>query len=495
MNQGNSGEDHHVQVPSISQKRRLVVEPNYESPHKKEDGSSPPLADMHFRKQLKLNKSEEELPLAPHLEDFRKNPEKFMPRKEWFETSGENVAMDMRQVLFDSSSTAPSLPLPKLAYGEDRDSALHHCIRFGNYDAARKLIFCGAVVDVENLKGVSPLLLAAQCGQLSLVKLLRECGANESHASLNGATSVMQAAHFGHLPVVQYLVETNRDLLERSNHHQTTPFMRACQENHIGVVKYLYEAGADVNRKNIQGMTALMLASQRGNAEVCAFLAHRGAELNAMTEQKSTSLVLACKRQHLKTVEVLVQAGAELFVKDGRGRTAREICLHRHQHRRPALSTVETLQKLMALLDPNSQMDLMRLEARRERSRAWVRMRILLQQDRARIRGFEDRPFHKAIETLEGDRSRPRRTNAFLRTLGLPAPLLRHIAEFAPLPNHFDRRITLLVQRGSHDANAALMTCFDIIDELLEEWGTLQVFDQALVPPPEGHLSWVSFDD
>jgi ankyrin repeat protein len=447
----------------------------------------------HLSKQLRLDTERERepaLPLAPTLDAFRSDPNSYHPQFEWFRISNENAAVNMREVLF--ASTTPSLPLPEISFGEDRDSALHHCIRYGHYDAARKLILAGALVNVENLKGVTPLLLAAQNGKLGLVKMLQERGANESHASLNGSTAALQAAHFGHLHVVKYVVGFNKELLEQSNEHKTTPLMRASQENHLHVVKFLCEQGASVNRKNLQGMTALMLASQRGNAEICGYLTQQGAELNAMTEQASTSLVLACKRQHLQTVEVLVRAGAELFVKDGRGRTAREICLHRQTSRRRQSSTPDILQKLTALLEPAAQVDLMRLQARKERSFSWIRIWTLLQQDRARLRGVEDRPFHSAVDIAEKSHIYSPGTMAWFRTFTLPAPLVRHIAGFCPLPNRFDRLIALLIQRCSHDANAALLSCFDIIDEVIEEWGFLHAFDQALIPPPGNYPSWVS---
>jgi len=465
-----------------------------------------------FREELEEGKDGGRLPLAPRLEVFGKDPKSYRPRNEWFRlTNDEPITTTVRDALFHTTrnrtaamvstvtttatGTPTSLPLfPKVSFGDDRDSAVHYCIRSDYFDAARKLISEGPcrLIHVENLKGMTPIILAAQSGNLAMVQYLHELGANTSHVSVNGSTTALQAAHFGHLHVLKFILGINSGLLEQSNQHKTTPLMRASQENHLSVVKFLCELGAGVNGKNLQGMTALMLASQRGNAEVCRYLIQHGADVDAMTERSSTSLIFACKGEHLQTVQVLVCGGAELFIKDGRGRTPREICLHRISHPTQPTSNPETIQKIVSLLDPLVQVDLMRCQARSERSFSWIRLWTLLQEDRARLRGVEDRQFHDAVE-IAGERDLFSPTDmAWFRMLCLPAPLVRHIAEFCPLPNHFGRRLSLLFKRCSHDANSALVACFDIIDEVLEERGFLQALDQALIPPPAAYSSWVS---
>lgn len=457
-------------------------------------------ADPPFSKHVRMEDGNN-FPRAPSLQAFIKEPSAYRPRAEWLQVSTEGSTGHFRLMqMVSQDSSVTSLPLAKVPFGADRDSALHHCIRNGHYECAKRLIEEGAVVDVENIKGVTPLILASQSGRLDLVEKLESWGANESHVTLNGSTAALQAAHFGRLPVLRFLLKKNRQLLELANYHHTTCLMRASQEGHLDVVKFLCEMGALINRKNMQAMTALMLASQRGNAKVCEYLIQEGAELNSMTQQASTSLVLACKRQHIETVEVLVRAGAELYAKDSRGRTARDIVLHRHNNNRQRpeadtdnnYSTPEVVQKLTTLLDATVQVDLMRLQARKDRSWAWIRTWTLLQQDRARLRGAEGVPLHDAIEVVKQRQSFSLSTMAWIRTLALPAPLVRLIADFAPVPNILDRRVTLLISRCSADPNAALTSCFDLIDEVLEDGGFLKACDQALIPPPDNFPSWVS---
>jgi ankyrin repeat protein len=503
-------------------------------PRKRHIASSTP-PNKHLRVDAPLPLP---LPLAPSIEAFCKDNSsssqfRYQPRPEWFR-GDTDTDTDTDAVIF--------------GHRDHQDSALHFCIRHGYSTAALRLLFASKslpsplcfsssrfLVNAETSKGVTPLVLAAQKGMLVVVHELKGLGANLAHATANGATAVLQAAHFGHLQVVRYLVQdtatpvvsgssntvtitSHRRLLELANYHQTTPLMRASQEGHLPVVQYLVQSGALVNRKNRQSMTALMLASQRGHASVCQYLIqHGGADVDTRTTQAhSTSLVLACKRQHVDTVQVLVTAGCELYGTDARGRTARDICLQRHGSTTSSTTTTATTtatastggpnsntsitaaaaRKLLGLLDATVQMELMRRKSRRDRSYAWMRIYTLLQQDRARVRGAEDVPLtvigSDAMALVEQRRTLRPSSLAWIRTLALlPAPLVQAICEFAPLPSCWDRRIGLLTKRCLVDANAALESGLDLMDEVLEEGGFLQALDQALVPPPLNFHSWV----
>lgn len=106
--------------------------------------------------------------------------------------------------------------------------------------------------------------------------------------------------------------------------------MRASQEGHVEICKLLISYKVDVNKKNLEGMSALMLAAQRGHEDVLTLLIRHNAAIDDQTYQGSTALMLACKRGHVKCVEVLVAVGCEIYSQDLRGRTAHEIAQHRN---------------------------------------------------------------------------------------------------------------------------------------------------------------------
>jgi ankyrin repeat protein len=359
-------------------------------------------------------------------------------------------------LLADSTPPEPETTKPCF-FGKDWDTALNLCIRENATEAALALLERGAPVDVENAKGITPIILSAQKGNYTVVRELLLRGANPGTSSTNGTTALLQAAHFGHGSVVELLLlkgSLGLGLINHCNYNHTTPLMRASQEGHLKICRCLLSSGAQVNRQNRVQMTALMLAAQRGHAEICQLLIDYGAELDAMTaSQQSTSLLLACKRGNVEVVRVLVTAGCELWIRDSKGRTAREIA-RRREHK-----------ELADLLDETMQVDMMQRQGRRERSVEVVRLWNLLQQERAKIEIEENEmvSIHQINSILEG-RSLPFQltltsTRALLQTMTLPFPLVESIAQYLPLPHLWSKRMGMVSPVGGsfrHALAAAL---------------------------------------
>lgn len=453
------------------------------------------------------------LPAAPKLKDFLAPGGylKFRPRLEWYIS---NSAINEKPLVPSPLRTLPLtyaaapadglLPddaypeyniappqakLKPMVFGKDRDHALHVAIRENATEAAIVLLNYGAPLEVENAKCFTPLILAAQKGNVELVKELLERGASPAATTCTGISAVLQAAHFGHDEVLKVLLQAGSSfLIEIANYNHTTPLMRAAQEGHVKCVQLLLESGAHVNRRNRAHLTALMLASQRGHADVCQVLIQYGADLDAMTHQNSTSLLLAVKRGHIDVLQVLVTAGCELSVKESRGRTAREVAARRGQS------------ELVELLDPSVQVDLMRRQGRRKRSWEMIRSWHLLQQERANIL-VEDVPptnVHQIHSLLEAPQTLPyiftvRSTTALLRTMTLPEPLVEMISQYLPLPHLWEKQIGMLAKRASVNADDAVSGALDLIDEILEEGGFLQACDLAHITPPMKFNTWAEW--
>ena len=71
------------------------------------------------------------------------------------------------------------------------DSLLHHCTSFGKYDIVKKLLGRGAKVNICNIKGETPLIIASCIENLEICYLLIRYNANINHADNGGLTGMI----------------------------------------------------------------------------------------------------------------------------------------------------------------------------------------------------------------------------------------------------------------------------------------------------------------
>jgi len=90
---------------------------------------------------------------------------------------------------------------------------------------------------------------------------------------------------------------------------------RQTESDHASI-KQLIAAGADVNARDRDGMTALYLASCNDNLEMVQQLVDHGAVVNVQTKEGKTPLYCAAQSGHLRIVEYLLAHGANCEARD-----------------------------------------------------------------------------------------------------------------------------------------------------------------------------------
>ena len=101
-----------------------------------------------------------------------------------------------------------------------------------------------------------------------------------------------------------------------------TALLWAVYRNDTAVALTLLEAGADPHAANLYGVTAIHLACLNGNAELITALIARGVDPNSARAGGETALMTAARTGGLAAVRVLVDAGAEIEAKLDGGQTA-----------------------------------------------------------------------------------------------------------------------------------------------------------------------------
>jgi ankyrin repeat protein len=92
-------------------------------------------------------------------------------------------------------------------------------------------------------------------------------------------------------------------------------------------VEMLLAKGADINKRNLQGLAPLHGAARQRDSNMIALLLREGADANARDGDGWTPLLHAAFRNHVPSVEVLVKGGADVDEPDPGGFTPLAIAL------------------------------------------------------------------------------------------------------------------------------------------------------------------------
>ena len=114
---------------------------------------------------------------------------------------------------------------------------------------------------------------------------------------------------------------------------RSAKLLEAVQVGDVKMAEALLDAGAEVNRRDADGITPLMQAARgerpiitdpapTDHPEVVELLIKRGADVNAKTDSGFEALFWAARYGHVRTAKVLIDHGADVKAKDRQGLTA-----------------------------------------------------------------------------------------------------------------------------------------------------------------------------
>ena len=166
-------------------------------------------------------------------------------------------------------------------------TALMFATRSGSSDVAKVLLDAGADANLARKDGLTALMLAAIFGRVEMTKMLLAAGANPNTVGETGITTLMMVALVGNAELFANLLKealpaqfSSEELAyarDKKIQEKMTALLQEGRENHPEVVKALIAAGADLNAKAENGLTALDFAREYEYIEVVRVLEAAGA--------------------------------------------------------------------------------------------------------------------------------------------------------------------------------------------------------------------------
>ena len=282
----------------------------------------------------------------------------------------------MVQVLLRAGADARSV-------GQAGETVLMTCARTGPVSSVMKLLAGGADPNAtEQDRGQTALMWAAAGNHVAVVKALVEAGADLTARSQDGFTPLLFSARAGAIEVARLLVEAGADV-DQVTPDGYSPLLVAAasidavtgsdyrlvvsQSPHEELARYFLDHGADRNKSDQFGMTALHFAVDTEKMTLLKALLETGAEPNAVLTRPlpfrrgdyvsrnaydgASPFWLATRDANLEMMRVLLNAGADPFLANAAGVTPLMVAsgLGENDARRPPDDLV--LQAVRLLLD------------------------------------------------------------------------------------------------------------------------------------------------
>lgn len=184
-------------------------------------------------------------------------------------------------------------------------------VKLGDLSRTRELLSKGAVVDIYDRRGLTPLMWASAGGNLELVHQLLERGAAVDRRANDGTTALMLASANGFTEIVRALVLKGSDVAAVRGGLKARQF--ALARGHSDVVTLLEQAEALGGR--------LLQAASEGHDMVVRQLLATGAPVNVTDERGTTALMIAARNGDLGMLQALLSRGADASLRDSQGRT------------------------------------------------------------------------------------------------------------------------------------------------------------------------------
>lgn len=237
------------------------------------------------------------------------------------------------------------------------DTSLVRAVKISDVDRVRTLMYANVNVNEKNYAGITPLTIAAEKGNMEIIKMIVEDGkAVINDPSSYGVTPLIAAAAAGNDKVVEYLIAQGADVTAKDDLGKTaliyaigfdnpklisslikldnkavnlpdnsgnTPLIYAAQKGLVNNIKLLLANGAKVDYRNpATGLSALSAAAAEDQSAAIRLLVRTGkADVNLADLSGRTPIFYAVEQNKADALRTLISLGADVNAQDNNGVT------------------------------------------------------------------------------------------------------------------------------------------------------------------------------
>ncbi|CUI15098.1 ankyrin repeat protein, putative, partial [Bodo saltans] len=245
----------------------------------------------------------------------------------------------------DTPTSSGVTPLQAAVLG-DHAAAIHALVALGVavHDANFTTNTIVSAIQFRKLSALNALLLYVNSNDPLIIKV---------HSHVNyGVPLIVVSAALGNVKAIEALINCGADV-NKCDSVGVTAMHAAALNNDVKVFDALVSFGADIDARDPIGATAMHAAATLGhvhfvNAAIKARLKH-GLSVDPKDSIKSTPLFIAAFCGHLEVVESLINSHADVFAATGDGSTALHAAAHENH-----IAVVKALSKHRCNADPKN---------------------------------------------------------------------------------------------------------------------------------------------
>lgn len=213
--------------------------------------------------------------------------------------------------------------------GKNKRTALHIAVEKGYAKAAHLLVLFGANPDAQDAQKITPLGLALEKGNGTLIAqlvpdqqhkkplekkptktILEPSAESERQQQLNGL--LFDAVTQESLPMIISAVDKGANVNAREPIKQATALHIAVGFNNVDIIQYLLSKGADPKATTPGGVSLLHVATHKNNIPMMAFLIDQGVPVNACSISGESALHIAVVNRNEQAAHLLVTKGIDI---------------------------------------------------------------------------------------------------------------------------------------------------------------------------------------